>query len=42
MDRVKLTSFQMARDEKRHLWPKDKVKGRDLEEPEVRQADKTK
>lgn len=41
MERVKPTSLLMARDEKRHLWPKDKVKGGDLEEPEVRQTDKT-
>ena len=42
MDRVRPTSFQVARDEKWHLWPKDKVKGGDLEESEVRQTDKTK
>ena len=40
MDRVKPTSFQTARNEKRHLWSKNKVKGGDLEEPEVRQTDK--
>lgn len=32
MERVERTSFQVAGDKKRHLWPKDKVRKRDLEE----------